>query len=79
MRDLFGCHISQASVQRAGRFCSGKLIRTDQRIKASIRDSPVIGADETGLRGVPNGAAPLGFPCGSLEVTLGYMSHAPTS
>lgn len=50
MRDLFACHISQATVQRVGRFCSGKLVRTEQRIKASICDSTVIGADETGLR-----------------------------
>jgi transposase len=56
MRDLFGCLISQASVQRAGRLCSGKLVRTEQRIKAAVRDSPVIGADETGLRVAGAGA-----------------------
>lgn len=50
MRDLFGCHISQASIQRAARLCSDKLIRCEQRIKAAIRDSAVIGADETGIR-----------------------------
>lgn len=50
MRDLFGCDISQASIQRAARFCSDKLIRCEQRIKAAIRDSAVIGADETGIR-----------------------------
>jgi len=50
MRDLFGCSISQASIQRAARFCSSKLIRCEQRIKAAIRDSAVIGADETGIR-----------------------------
>lgn len=50
MRDLFGCPISPATLQRAGRFCSGKLVRCEQRIKAAIRDSEVIGADETGLR-----------------------------
>lgn len=50
MRDLFGCAISRATVQRAGLICSGKLVRSEQRLKAAIRDSAVIGADETGLR-----------------------------
>jgi transposase len=50
MRDLFDCHICVATIQRAARVSSGKLVRTEQRIKASIRDSAVIGADETGLR-----------------------------
>ena len=50
MRDLFGCDISQASIQRAARLCSDKLIRCEQRIKAALRDSAVIGADETGIR-----------------------------
>jgi transposase len=50
MRDLFGCDISQASIQRAARLCSAKLIRCQQRIKAAIRDSKVVGADETGIR-----------------------------
>lgn len=31
MRDLFGCHISQTSTQRAARLCSEKLIRCEQR------------------------------------------------
>jgi transposase len=50
MRDLFGCHISQASIGRAARLCSAKLIRCEQRIKAAIRESAVIGVDETGIR-----------------------------
>lgn len=50
MRDLFGCDISQASIQRAARLCSDKLIRCEQRIKQAIRNSKVIGADETGIR-----------------------------
>ena len=50
MRDLFGCDISQASIQRAARLCSDKLIRCEQRIKQAIRESEVIGADETGIR-----------------------------
>ncbi len=50
MRNLFGCEISQASIGRAARLCSDKLIRCEQRIKAAICDSAVIGADETGIR-----------------------------
>jgi transposase len=50
MRDMFGCHLSQASIVRAARLCSDKLVRCEQRIKAAIRDSAVIGADETGIR-----------------------------
>ena len=50
MRDFFGCKLSPATVERSGHLCSGKLVRCEQRIKAAIRDSPVVGADETGLR-----------------------------
>jgi transposase len=50
MRDLFSCRISAASIQRAARVSSGKLVNTEQRIKAAIRDASVIGVDETGLR-----------------------------
>jgi transposase len=50
MRDLFGCPLSPATVERAGRVFSGKLIRSEQRIKAAVSDSRVVGADETGLR-----------------------------
>ena len=50
MNDLFGCNISQASIQRAARLCSDKLIRCEQRIKQAIRESEVVGADETGIR-----------------------------
>jgi transposase len=50
LRDLFGCAPSPAIIQRAGRVFSEKLVRCEQRIKAAIRDSRVIGADETGLR-----------------------------
>jgi transposase len=50
LRDLFGCALSPATIQRAGRLFSGKLVRSEQRLKAAIRDSPVVGADETGLR-----------------------------
>lgn len=50
MRDLFGCTISPATIQRASRLFSGKLVRCEQRIKAAIGDSSVVGADGTGLR-----------------------------
>ena len=50
MQDLFGCRVSWATVERAARIFSGKLVRCEQRIKAAIRDSAVVGADETGLR-----------------------------
>jgi len=50
LSDLFGCPVSPATVERAGRFSSGKLVGSEQRLKAAIRDSRVVGADETGLR-----------------------------
>lgn len=50
LRDFFGCAPSPAIIQRAGRVFSEKLVRCEQRIKAAIRDSRVVGADETGLR-----------------------------
>lgn len=56
MRDLFECHISVATIQRAARFFSAKLVSTEQRLKAAIRDSSVIGVDETGLRVAGSGA-----------------------
>lgn len=50
MTDLFNCRISPATIQRAARVSSGKLINTEQRIKGALRNSSVIGVDETGLR-----------------------------
>jgi transposase len=50
LSDLFGCPVSPATVERAGRVFSGKLVRSEQRVKAAIREAPVVGADETGLR-----------------------------
>jgi transposase len=50
MRDLFNCRISPATIQRATRFSSGKLVNSEQRLKAALRDAAVIGVDETGLR-----------------------------
>jgi hypothetical protein len=56
MTDLFDCRISAATIQRAARVSSAKLVNTEQRLKAAIRDSAVIGADETGLRVAGSGA-----------------------
>jgi hypothetical protein len=39
-----------ATVERASRILAGKLVRNEQRIKAAVRDSAVIEADEAGLR-----------------------------
>ena len=50
MKDLFACPVSWATVQRAADFCSRKLVRSEQRIKAAIREAAVIGVDETGIR-----------------------------
>ncbi len=50
MRDLFGWRVSPATIQRASRLFSEKLVNTEHRIKSAIRDSAVIGVDETGLR-----------------------------
>ena len=50
MRDLFGCTLSPATVQRAARLSSSKLVHAELRIKACLRESSIIGVDETGLR-----------------------------
>lgn len=50
MKDLFECPVSWATIQRATNFCSRKLVRFEQRVKAALRHSSVIGADETGVR-----------------------------
>ena len=50
MTDLFGCALAPATVMRAARFSSGKLLHAELRIKAALRDSSIMGVDETGLR-----------------------------
>jgi transposase len=35
MRDLFGCTLSPATVQRAGNVCSGDLVRCEQRLRTA--------------------------------------------
>lgn len=49
MNDLFACPVSWATVNRAARICSDKLLRVELKIKAGLRDSPVLGVDETGV------------------------------
>lgn len=50
MSDLFDCPVSPATIQRAAKVCSNKLMRYEYRLKAAVRNSEVIGVDETGIR-----------------------------
>ena len=50
MMDIFGCHLSAATVQRAARLSAVKLVRAELRIKAALCNSSIMGVDETGLR-----------------------------
>lgn len=50
MRDLFGCRLSAGTVANIIRECSDALIETELKIKQRLRRSPVIHADETGMR-----------------------------
>ena len=50
LRDLFGCAVSTGTVHRMTVGCAEALSATEARIKDSVTASPVIGADETGLR-----------------------------
>jgi transposase len=50
MRELFGCAISAGTLSTAVRRCATGLIETEGKIKRGLRRSPVIHADETGLR-----------------------------
>ena len=50
MNDLFACPVSWATVNRAARICSDKLLRVELKIKAGLRNSSVLGVDETGVR-----------------------------
>lgn len=50
MNDLFECPISLATIQRAVKFCSDKLLRSEYRIKTALRNSSVMGVDETCVR-----------------------------
>jgi transposase len=50
MRELFGCAISAGTLSTAVRRCAAGLIETELKIKRGLRRSPIIHADETGLR-----------------------------
>lgn len=50
MRELFGCAISAGTLSTAVRRCATGLIETELKIKRGLRRSPIIHADETGLR-----------------------------
>jgi len=50
MHDLFGCRISAGTVANIIRECAAGLVETELKIKRGLRRSPVIHADETGLR-----------------------------
>jgi transposase len=50
MRELFGCQLSAGTVANIVRECSDGLLETELKIKRGLRRSPVIHADETGLR-----------------------------
>lgn len=50
MRDLTGCCLSLGTVANMVRECAEGLIETELKIKRKLRRSPVIHADETGLR-----------------------------
>jgi transposase len=50
MRYLFACPLSAGTVANIVRECADKLVETELKIKRGVRRSPVIYADETGLR-----------------------------
>jgi transposase len=50
MRDLFACPLSAGTVANIVRECADELVETELKIKKGLRRSPVIHADETGLR-----------------------------
>jgi transposase len=63
MRDLFGCRVSAGTVANMVRECAAGLVETELQIKRGLRRSPVIHADETGLR---------------IDKRLGYVHVAST-
>lgn len=50
MRELFGCSLSTGTLSTAVRTCATGLVETELKIKRQLRRSPVLHADETGLR-----------------------------
>ncbi|MGB8507201.1 MAG: IS66 family transposase [Pyrinomonadaceae bacterium] len=63
MRDLFGCHLSAGTVANIVGECASGLVETELKIKQRLRRSPVIHADETGMR---------------IDKRLGYVHVAST-
>lgn len=63
MRDLFGCRLSPGTVANIIRECADALVETELKIKQKLRRSPLIHADETGLR---------------IDKRLGYVHVAST-
>lgn len=50
MRELFGCALSPGTLHTIRGRCAAKLVGAEARIKAALRRSEVLGANETGLR-----------------------------
>ena len=50
MRDLFGCQISPGTIANNIGECAAELVETELKIKQKLQRSPVVHADETGLR-----------------------------
>jgi len=50
MRELFGCAMSAGTLSAAIRRCAAGLLETEIKIKRGLRRSPIMHADETGLR-----------------------------
>jgi transposase len=55
MRDLFNCQMSSGTIANMVRECASALLETELKIKQKLRRSPVIHADETGLRVAKHG------------------------
>ena len=47
MNDLFECPLSWATINKATKLCAEKLLRFELKIKAALRNSDVLGVDET--------------------------------
>jgi transposase len=50
MRELFDCALSAGTLSTAVRQCAAGLMETELKLKRQLRRSPVLHADETGLR-----------------------------
>jgi transposase len=50
MNDLFGCHLSPGTLATLLEGCAGELVGAELLIKEGLRESAVLGVDETNLR-----------------------------